>query len=79
MKERKEEKMKKYFIVYEVITDEENNIIDIENKFDSDKLKDVAKWLDIDYTNINKYISKDIDNINSRLKDNKYFIIKDYE
>jgi hypothetical protein len=71
--------MRKYFIVYEVITDEENNIIDIENKFDSDKLKDVAKWLDIDYTNINKYISKDINNINSRLKDNKYFIIKDYE
>lgn len=72
-------KNKKYFIVYEVITDEDNNIIDIENKFDSDKLKDVAKWLDIDYSNINKYISKDIDNINSRLKDNKYFIIKDYE
>ena len=71
--------MRKYFIVYEVITDEENNIIDIENKFDSSKLKDVAKWLDIDYTNINKYISKDINNINSRLKDNKYFIIKDYE
>ena len=71
--------MKKYFIVYEIVTDEENNIIDIENKFDSDKLKDVAKWLDIDYTNINKYISKDINNINSRLKDNKYFIIKDYE
>lgn len=71
--------MRKYFIVYEVITDEDNNIIDIENKFDSDKLKDVAKWLDIDYTNINKYISKDINNINSRLKDNKYFIIKDYE
>ena len=72
-------KNRKYFIVYEVITDEDNNIIDIENKFDSDKLKDVAKWLDIDYTNISKYISKDIDNINSRLKDNKYFIIKDYE
>lgn len=71
--------MRKYFIVYEIVTDEENNIIDIENKFDSDKLKDVAKWLDIDYTNISKYISKDIDNINSRLKDNKYFIIKDYE
>lgn len=71
--------MRKYFIVYEVITDEDNNIIDIENKFDSSKLKDVAKWLDIDYTNISKYISKDIDNINSRLKDNKYFIIKDYE
>ena len=71
--------MRKYFIVYEVITDEDNNIIDIENKFDSSKLKDVAKWLDIDYTNISKYISKDINNINSRLKDNKYFIIKDYE
>jgi len=71
--------MRKYFIVYEIVTDENNNIIDIENKFDSSKLKDVAKWLDIDYTNISKYISKDIDNINSRLKDNKYFIIKDYE
>ena len=71
--------MKKYFIVYEIVTDNGGNIIDIENKFDSSKLKDVAKWLDIDYTNINKYISKDINNINSRLKDNKYFIIKDYE
>ena len=71
--------MRKYFIVYEVITDEDNNIIDIENKFDSSKLKDVAKWLDIDYTNISKYISKDINNINLNLKDNKYFIIKDYE
>ena len=71
--------MRKYFIVYEIITDEDNNIIDLENKFDSDKLKEVAKWLGIDYTNINKYISKDIENINSRLKDNKYFILKDYE
>lgn len=71
--------MRKYFIVYEIVTDDNNNIIDLENKFDSSKLKDVAKWLDIDYTNINKYISKDIDNINARLKDNKYFILKDYE
>lgn len=71
--------MKKYFIVYEVITNDDDHIIDLENKFDSDKLKEVAIWLGVDYSNINKYINKDIDNINSRLKDNKYFILKDYE
>ena len=71
--------MKKYFIVYEVEKNEKGEIIDILNRYDSDSLKEVAKWLEIDYTNINKYINKDIDNINARLKDNKYFILKDYE
>lgn len=71
--------MHKYYIVYEIITDERGNIIDFENKFDSSKLKDIASWLNIDYTNINKYVSKNTDDINTRLKDNKYFILKDYE
>lgn len=78
--------MKKYFIVYELIFDKNGNIIDFENKYDSDKLKDIAKWLDIDYSNIYKYVStqayeSDIIDLvlKNRLKDNKYFILKDYE
>ena len=74
-------KKQKYFIVYEVEKDTNNNIINIINLYDFNSLKDASNYLDIDYTNINKYISKstDYDKINARLKDNKYFIFKDYE
>lgn len=74
-------KKQKYFIVYEVEKDTDNNIINIINLYDFNSLKDVSNYLDIDYSNINKYISKttEYDKINTRLKDNKYFIYKDYE
>lgn len=74
-------KKQKYFIVYEVEKDTNNNIINIINLYDFNSLKDASNYLDIDYTNINKYISKttEYDKINTRLKDNKYFIFKDYE
>jgi len=73
--------MKKYFIIYEVEKDTNNNIINIINLYDFNSLKDASNYLDIDYTNINKYISKttEYDKINARLKDNKYFIFKDYD
>ena len=67
--------MKKYYVIYEI--EEDTN--DLQNKYDSSNLKKIAKWLDVDYSNISKYIVKDIDNINARLKDNKYFIFKEYE
>lgn len=75
--------MKKYFIIYEVIKNERGEIVDIINTYDNDKLKDVAEWLSIDYSNINKYIIDNLDDINKirhkQIKNNNYFIFKDYE
>ena len=69
----------KYYIIYEVKKDMEGNIIDIVNKYDSSNLQDIGNWLDMDYKNLSHYTAKDIDNINCKLKENKYFILKDYE
>ena len=71
--------MTKYFIIYEVKRNKEGEVIDITNKFDSDNLQTISEWLNLDYKNLSHYTVKDIDNINCRLKDNKYFIFKDYE
>ena len=70
-------KKQTYYIIYKV----EQDTKDITNCFDSESLKDIAKWLDIDYSNISKYISKttEQEKINARLKDNKYFIYKERE
>lgn len=84
MKNKKE----KYFIIYEVVKNEEGAIIDIHNCYDDDNLKNVAKWLGIDYTNVSKYIIDSLDDIDKiRIKQlnekyiekNNYFIFKDYE
>lgn len=87
MKNKKE----KYFIVYEVVKNEEGKIIDISNCYDNDSLKSVAKWLGIDYTNVSKYIIDNLDSLDNldsiRIKQlnekhivkNNYFIFKDYE
>lgn len=75
--------MKKYFIIYEVVKNEKGEIVDIINTYDNDKLKDVAEWLNIDYSNVNKYIIDNLDDINKirhkQIKNNNYFIFKDYE
>ena len=75
--------MKKYFIIYEVGNNEKGEIVDIINTYDNDKLKDVAEWLNIDYSNVNKYIIDNLDDINKirhkQIKNNNYFIFKDYE
>lgn len=87
MKSKKE----KYFIIYEVVKNEEGEIIDIFNCYDNSNLKNVAKWLGIDYTNVSKYIIDNLDNLDNldsiRIKQlnekhiakNNYFIFKDYE
>lgn len=65
--------MKKIYIVYEL----EEDTKDLNYKFEFDKLKDCAKWLDVDYSNINKYVVNDIEKINCKLKEDKYFIFKE--
>ena len=69
----------KYYIVYEVVKNSEGVIIDLVNKYDSDNLQSISKWLNITYNHTSDYTAKDIDNITCKLKDNKYFILKDYE
>ena len=80
-------KKQKYFIVYEVVKNEKGEIIDLLNRYDNNSLKEVAKWCNIDYTNISKYVIDNIDNINCYIKEEtqkdikkaNYFIFKDYE
>lgn len=71
--------MKKFYIIYEVVKNEEGEILDIINKYDNENTKIICDWLKINYNHLGDYTAKDIDNINCRLKDNKYFIFKDYE
>ena len=69
----------KYFIIYEVVKNEGGEIVDIVNKYDSTSTNDIANWLDIDKKNISHYTAQNIDNINCKLKENKYFILKDID
>lgn len=70
--------MSKFYIVYEIV-ENEKGATDFENRFDTDNRKTLASWLEVTLSNLNKYTCKDLDNINCKLKDNKYFIFKDYE
>lgn len=69
----------KYYIIYELVKNEEGDVIDIINKYDSDNLHTISNWLGITYNHTSDYTARDIENINCKLKDNKYFIFKDYE
>ena len=69
----------KYFIIYEVVKNNEGEVVDVVNKYDSSNSDDISNWLDIDKKNISHYTAKDIDNINCKLKENKYFILKDID
>ena len=83
--------MKKYYIIYEVVRNEEGQVLDIINKYDNENTSKIAEWLQVDYKNINKYTIKELKeitnedtnqtylDINCKLKENKYFIFKDYE
>jgi len=65
-----------YYIIYRL---DDNDIV---NCYDSNNLHKVAEWLNINYNKTSYYLVKDINNINSRLRqiyNNKYFIFKDYE
>lgn len=71
--------MKKYYIIYEVVKNEKGDILDLRNCYDNENSQIVCEWLKISYNHLGDYTAKDIDKINCRLKDNKYFIFKDYE
>lgn len=73
LKEMKKNKQKVY-IIYEI--DQENDFINI---YESKNRENIGKWLNINVKHIDRYITKDLYNINKTLKDNKYFIFKDYE
>lgn len=64
----------KVYIIYEI--DQENDFINI---YESKNRENIGKWLNINVKHIDRYVTKDLYNINKTLKDNKYFIFKDYE
>ena len=70
---------KTFYIIYEVVRDEEGQTIDILNKFDSDYASIICEWLGIATNHIGRYIAKDIEAINCKLRDDKYFIFKEKE
>ena len=63
--------MKKYYTIYKI--NKENN--DIENVAEFEERESAANWLSIRLDNFSKYVSKTIDNINCKLKEDKYFIM----
>lgn len=67
--------MKKYYIVYKY--NKNNN--DIENVTEFTERNEVANWLQIRIDNLAKYVCKNIENINCKLKEDKYFIVIDKE
>lgn len=67
--------MKKYYTIYEI--NKENN--DIINTWESEKREEVANWLGIRLDNFSKYVTKNIDNITCKLKNDKYFIMIEKE
>ena len=73
LKEMKKNKQKVY-IIYEI--DQENDFINI---YESKNRENIGKWLNINVKHIDRYITKNMYDINKTLKDNKYFIFKDYE
>lgn len=64
----------KIYIIYEI--DDDNDFINI---YESKNRENIGKWLNVNVKHIDRYIAKDLYNINKTLKDNKYFIFKDYE
>lgn len=64
----------KVYIIYEI--DNDNDFINI---YESKNRENISKWLNINVKHINRYVTKYLYNINKTLKDNKYFIFKDYE
>ena len=63
----------KYYSIYEINKETK----EIEERWGSEERKEIANWLGIDYKNLHKYITKSLDNINCKLKDEMYFIMID--
>ncbi len=64
----------KIYIIYEI--DNDNDFINI---YESKNRENISKWLNVNVKHIDRYVTKDLYCINKTLKDNKYFIFKDYE
>ena len=63
--------MKKYYTIYKI--DKETN--DIENVAEFEEREKASNWLSIRLDNFSKYVAKSIDNINCKLKDDRYFVM----
>lgn len=68
-------KNKKYYILYKTITDQNNNIIDLEYITEYEKQADIVKDYKINYRDIKKMINNNIDNFNTLKLHKNYTII----
>ena len=63
--------MRKYYTIYKI--NKENN--DIENIAEFTEREKASEWLQIRLDNFSKYVAKNIDLIQCKLKDDKYFVM----
>lgn len=70
-------KNKKYYILYKTITDQNNNIIDLEYITEYEKQADIVKDYKINYRDIKKMINNNINNYNTLKLHKNFTIIKE--
>lgn len=68
-------KTKKYYTIYKI----NKGTNDIENIAEFEEREKASKWLDIRLDNFSKYVAKNIDSINCKLKNDTYFVMIDKE
>lgn len=63
--------MKKYYTIYKI--NKENN--DIENVAEFEERENAANWLGTSLKHLSDYVTKSIDNISCKLREDKYFVM----
>ena len=70
-------KNKKYYVLYKVIKNENEKIIDLENMFDFTNYKDIRNYLKCINRDISKMINNNINNFDTLKTFKNYCIIKE--
>ena len=68
---------KKYYILYKTITNEENEIIDIQYIKEYEKQEDIKNDIKATYRDIKKMVNNNIDNFKTLKLHKNYCIIKE--
>ena len=70
-------KNKKYYILYKTITNEQNEIIDLEYIKEYEKQEDIKNDIKATYRDIKKMVNNNINNFNTLKLHKNYCIIKE--
>ena len=63
--------MKKYYTIYKI----DKNTNDIENIAEFEEREKASSWLGVSLKHLSDYVSKNIDNITCKLREDKYFVM----